>query len=353
MTERPKTMCAVLLTGHGDFDKLEYHQDVPVPAPGPDEVLVHVSASSVNNTDINTRIGWYAKGDSEATDTGETAIEGAWTGEPIKFPLIQGIDAAGTIVEAGQNVDARRIGQRVIVQSCLNSLQQDEISPFLGSERNGGFAEYVVVPAADAHKITSEITDIELGAVPCAYGTAENMLTEANLKAGEQVLITGATGNVGLAAVQLAKLRGAQVHVVASPAKQQALMSLGVASCSDRDLAELKAKKASFDVVIDLVGGEHFGTLLDLMKPFGRLAISGAVGGAMANIDLRTVYLKNLKIIGCTEQSRESFVRLVGLINQGRLKPPVHTVYPLADLVSAQKEFMDRKHIGKIVIRIS
>src|SRR5213596_158395 len=108
----PTVMAAVLLEGHGGFDRLRYRTDVPVPRPGPDEVLVRVAAAGVNNTDINTRIGWYSK-------TGGASDGGSWTGHVLKFPRIQGIDVCGTIVAIGEGVDGGRLGERVLIEPCL------------------------------------------------------------------------------------------------------------------------------------------------------------------------------------------------------------------------------------------
>ncbi len=341
--QNPNTMRAVLLTGHGDFSKLEIRTDLPIPQPGAHEVLIKVAASSVNNTDINMRVGWYAKNESE---------DGGWTGQSLPFPLIQGIDIAGEIVGVGTDIGPLRVGERVIVQCCLTSLRKDGVSPFVGSERDGGFAQYVCMPAPDVHAITSDISYVELAAIPCAYGTAESMLTEAGLKESERVLITGASGNVGLAAIQLALLRRAEIHALASPSKHQALLALGVTACYPHDLTGLMGGTIQFDVVIDLVGGPNWNDLFARMKPFGRIVISGAIAGPMATIDLRTLYLNNLRIFGCTEQSRESFVRLVEWINAGKIAPIIHKAYPLEEIVAAQQEFLARNHIGKIVLEL-
>ena len=347
MTSLPKTMRAMLLTRHGDFDALKFVTDYPVPVPLAGDVLIKVSASSVNNTDINTRVGWYAEKQDEGDD-----LKGGWGGSSLGFPRIQGTDICGTIVSIGREVDPARIGERVIVQACLVSRAENSVSPFVGSEIDGGFAEFAVVPAADAHLVSSELSDEELATLPCAYGTAENMIDTIGLTSGERVLITGASGNVGLAALQLAKLRGTRVHCLAAPAKHSILLSYGAESCSPSDGNGLAELANQFDCVIDMVGGDNWNQLFDLLNPFGRLAISGAIAGASTTVDLRKVYLKNLRIFGCTEQSRRSFETLISYLQLGRLSPPVHKIYPLEQLVDAQKEFLLKQHVGKIVIKI-
>jgi len=347
MTSIPKTMHAMLLTRHGDFDVLKFVADYPVPSPAAGEVLVKVSTSSVNNTDINTRIGWYAEQQEDADE-----LKGGWGGSSLGFPRIQGTDICGTIVSTGQDIDGTRIGERVIVQACLGSLAENAVSPFVGSEIDGGFAEYAVVPAADAHSINTRLCDEELATLPCAYGTAENMIETLKIKSEERVLITGASGNVGLAALQLANLRGARVHCLAAPAKHSILKTYGAESCSPSNGDGLAELANQFDFVIDLVGGDNWNDLFDVLKPFGRLAISGAIAGASTTLDLRKVYLKNLRIFGCTEQTQSSFQNVIRYVEQGRLTPPIHRIYPLEQLVDAQKEFLLKQHVGKIVIKI-
>ena len=347
MTSIPATMRAMLLTRHGGFDALKMVTDYPVPSPTQGEVLIKVSASSVNNTDINTRIGWYAEKQDNGND-----LKGGWGGSALGFPRIQGTDMCGTIVSTGKNVDRTRVGERVIVQACLGSKVENAISPFVGSEIDGGFAEFAVVPAADAHSVISDLTDEELATLPCAYGTAENMIETLGLKSGERVLITGASGNVGLAALQLALLRGAQVHCLAAPAKHDILRGYGAEDCTPSNGDGLSNFNNQFDCVIDLVGGDNWTALFDVLKPFGRLAISGAIGGASTHLDLRKLYLKNLRIFGCTEQSSRSFQNLLGYLHLGLLTPPIHAIYPLEQLADAQKEFLLKQHVGKIVIKI-
>tara|TARA_R110002110_G_scaffold414834_2_gene646092 strand:+ start:566 stop:1030 length:465 start_codon:yes stop_codon:yes gene_type:complete len=151
-TKLPETMAAVLLSGHGGFDKLEYRTDVPVPKPAANEVLIQVRGTSVNNTDINTRTAWYARSvrsdtESAASDDAITPEVGSWTGQPLQFPLIQGADCFGTIVAIGENVPASRIGSSVLVRSMMHG--PVNFRPFecvtLGSEFNGGFAQYCAV----------------------------------------------------------------------------------------------------------------------------------------------------------------------------------------------------------------
>ena len=350
-------MRAVLLTGHGGYDKLECRDDVPVPTPGPNDVLIRVSAAGVNNTDINTRIGWYSKSVVEATDVGAASgIEGAgddgWSGAAFQFPRIQGADACGHIVAVGDDVDPARIGERVLVEPVFRGASRFDIVYF-GSEVDGGFADYSCVPSMHAHRVNSMLSDIELASFPCAYGTAENILTRVNLQAGERVLITGASGGVGSAAVQLAKRRGAEVTAMAANAKAGIVRSLGASQVVPRD-ADLTALfgQEYFDAVVDVVGGTQFSSILNVLKRGGRYGVSGAISGPIVDLDLRTLYLKDLRLIGCTVLEHEVFGNLVSYIERGEIKPVIAATYDLSDIVTAQEAFLTKQHVGKIVLSL-
>jgi len=352
-------MAAVLLTGHGGLEKLEYRTDVSVPRPGPGEVLIQVSAAGVNNTDINTRIGWYSKAIDSATSAGGVngfgavdAADATWSGEPLRFPRIQGADVCGRILDVGDGVAHDRIGERVIVRNLLRT--PVEYRPYecwtLGSECDGGFAQFTVAPARETYAVNSPLSDAELAAVPCAYSTAENMLHRAAVGA-ERVVVTGASGGVGLAAVQLARRRGASVIAVCSPDKAHEVQAQGADVTLGRDadlVAELGA--SSVDVVIDVVGGPRSSQLLNLLRPGGRYAISGAIGGPVAEIDLRTIYLRDLTLLGCTFQEDAVFDNLVGYIERGEIRPVVSATYSLEEIGRAQEDFLTKRHVGKLVM---
>ncbi len=358
--ELPETMTAVVLTGHGGIDKLEYRDDLPVPVPAADEVLIRVGASAVNNTDINTRTGWYSK--AVETDTGAGGLAGfdsvheadaSWSGVPLTFPRIQGADCCGEIVAVGSAVDRDRIGERVLVRNLqqLSGEQQPWQCITWGSECDGGFAQYASARSDEAFRIESPLSDVELASFPCAYSTAENMIERAGVTAEDRVLITGASGGVGAAAVQLAKRRGAQVIGVSGAAKRQAVSELGADRVLVRDrslLAELG--RDSVDVVIDLVAGPGWKELPELLRPGGRYAVAGAIAGPLVELDVRTLYLKDLSFFGCTWQPRSVFENLVRYIERGEIRPLVAAEYPLREIAQAQQDFLAKGYVGKLVL---
>ncbi|MEO1016220.1 MAG: alcohol dehydrogenase family protein [Pseudomonadota bacterium] len=357
----PKTMQAVLLTGHGGFDKLVVRDDVPVPQPAADAVLIRVGAAAINNTDINTRTAWYSKAVAEGTTraggTGGFAAasqdDASWAGKALTFPRIQGIDVCGTIVGAGADVSPSRIGERILVEPCLRS--PVDWAPyqgwFLGSECDGGFAEYVAVPAVHAYRIECSLSDVELASFPCAYSTAENMLTRAKLQAGERILITGASGGVGSAAIQLAKRRGAEVLAVTSPAKTDTIKALGATTIFSRDTDLTQALgPETIDVVVDLVAGPMWPQFLKVLKRGGRYAVAGAIGHPNVELDVRSLYLKDLSFFGCAILDQDVFPNLINYIAGQDIHPIVAETFPLSEIVAAQQSFLDKGFVGKIVL---
>jgi len=273
---------AVVTTGNGGFDKLHY-REVPLPELGTGEVLIKVLAAGVNNTEINTRLGWYSGG--------------GWH-IPTPFPFIQGTDCCGIVTQTFDSADAALIGRRVLVRPCM---------------RPDGF---------------SSMLNIWMGSD-----------------------FDGASGGVGSAVVQLTKVRGATVTAIVGKSKMDEVLRIGADFVVDRDsdiVSELGEE--CFDVVIDNVGGPHFAGELNTLKRGGRYASSGAIGGPLVNLDLRTMYLKDLTLIGCTAWDEPVFPQLVSYIESNRIKPLVAKTFPLADIAHAQQEFLEKKHVGKFVL---
>jgi len=354
----PSSMHGVQLLGHGGFDKLVYREDLPVPLPEVGDVLIQVAAAGVNNTDINTRIGWYSK--SVTTDTEAGGADGftmvddedaSWMGVPLKFPRIQGADICGRIIGVGAEVDPARIGERVLVQTMQPLRDAAQITCMtIGSEYDGGFAQYAVAKSEFTFAVNCDWSDAELATIPCAYSTAENMLKRANVTM-ETILVTGASGGVGSAAVQLAKRRGSRVIAVASAGKRQEVMMLGADQVIDRE-ADIMAvlNTETIDVIIDLVAGPSWPRLLEVLKRGGRYITAGAIAGPMVELDVRTLYLKDLTLLGATYQDDEIFPNLISYIEAGEICPTLAATYQLSDIARAQEDFLAKKHTGKLVL---
>lgn len=348
-------MSAVLLLGHGGLDMLQYRDDVATPQPRAGEVLIRVAAAGVNNTDINTRIGWYSKRVSEATSSAQPVAEtddGGWTGTPLPFPIIQGADVCGFIVATGNGVSASRIGERVLVrtmQQCPSGAPFTTVT--LGSEMNGAFAQYMVARSSETYSVNCGWTDVELGSIPCAYSTGENLLQRAGVTSNDRVLVTGASGGVGSAVVQLARRRGAYVCALVSRAKSDAIRMVGADDVITRgdDLVALLGRE-SFDVVVDLVAGPDWSSFLEVLRRGGRYVTSGAIAGPLVQLDVRTLYLKDLNLLGATFQDPIVFTNLIGYIEAGEIRPLVHATYPLRDIAAAQTAFLEKSFVGKLVL---
>lgn len=346
-------MMAVVTTGTGGYDKLDYRQ-VRRPVPGPGEVMLSVLAAGINNTDINTRLGWYSETVRAGTETSggdEDRPDGGWNAA-TPFPLIQGTDCCGRIVSVGSGVDRGRIGERVLVRSCMRVSGFNRMETvWLGSDFDGAFAQFVKVPEGEAFTVDCGWSDAELASIPCAYGTAENMIHRASVRGGERVLVPGASGGVGSALIQLAKRRGAEVIAITSASKSAAIRDLGAAHVLERQddpVAVLGAE--SVDVVIDSVGGAAFGKMLKVLKRGGRYVSSGAIAGPIVELDMRTMYLKDITLIGCTAWDAPTFPNLISYIEKGELRPLLAATYPLERIAEAQQAFQSKSHIGKIVL---
>ncbi len=349
----PATMAAVLLTGHGGPDRLVYRRDVPVPVPAAGEVLVEVAACGMNNTDVWVREGAYG------TETDPAAVS-TWRrqGSTLTFPRIQGTDIVGRVAAVGAGVPAGRIGERVMVDFSIYNTEGDSLAEidYIGHGRDGGYAEYAAVPADHAHAVQAPLSDAELATFCCAYLTAEHMLDRAAVIAGERVLVTGASGGVGSALVQLCRARGAIPYAVVGAGKADAVAELGaeaVITRGDGDLAGSVARATggrAIDVVADVVAGPLFNDLLRILRPEGRYTTAGAIAGPVVQLDLRTLYLKHLQLHGSSQGTRGAFRRLLGYIEAGRIRPALAGVYPLSEFHRAQADFIAKGFVGKLVV---
>ena len=349
----PENMRAQVLVRHGGYDEaLEYRTDYPVPKPGPHQVLIRVSACGVNNTDINTRVGWYAKEITSSTNESNVYNEddsskskkqkvtiGGFDGG-IHFPRIQGGDVVGTAAGFGDAVSEENqkyfMGRRIMVDPVERDwdggdaeLMNVDKTKYIGSGYDGGFADYMVAHVKNVYAIDPDsdaddcrtasplpLSDMELATFAISYTTAENMLFRSSVTEKDTVLITGASGGVGSALIQLAKRRGAKVVAMASASKHEQLRSTLtclqptdaiVPRCTDFESLDKVLKDAIGEeykicVVTDIVGGQDlFPALLQvLQRGVGRYVCSGAIAGPIVPLDLRDLYLKDLTFYGCT-----------------------------------------------------
>ena len=320
--------------GNGGLEQLDY-REVRRPRPDEGEVLVRVLAAGVNATDINTRAGWYA--------------EGGWS-SPSPFPFIQGTDCCGLVAEAGPGCDEALLGERVLVRPCMRprGFESPE-TVWLGSDFDGAFAQYVLAPASEVFPVHSGLSDDELAVVPCSFGTAENMLARAGVRRGQHVVVTGASGGVGSAAVQLARLRGAEVTAITSESKAARVRDLGATRVVLRDLTAV-LEEQSADVVVDNVSGPGLDRLLAVLRRGGVYVSSGAIAGPDVGFDKRTFYLRDLTLMGCTAWDEPVFPALVDYLERDEVRPPVAAAFPLERIAEAQTEFLEQRHVGSYVL---
>jgi len=355
MSSISSTMSGYVLTGFGGMEKLVWQEDLRTPNPGIGEVLIRVGASSVNNTDINARIGWYSKAVTKGTIEGEvdqptSRDEDDWIVTSAQFPRIQGADCCGEIVAVGSGVDREMVGERVLVRAVQPSDAAD--SPYgvllFGWDCDGAFAEYTKALARHAFPVRSGWTDTELASVVCAFSTAEGMLERAAVGA-ERVLITGASGGVGSAAVQLAKRRGAVVTAVTSPDKAEEVRRLGADRVVERG-APIPA--GAFDVAVDLVAGPGFQSVVLALGKGGRYVTAGAIAGPIVTFDARDLYLNDKTLYGATYQPEHLFGNLVRYIEKDEIRPVVAKTFGLRELHAAQEAFLRKDYVGKIAIQV-
>ncbi|MES0836865.1 zinc-binding dehydrogenase [Nocardiopsis tropica] len=343
-----ETMRAVRIAEHGGPEVLGL-TEVAVPTPQEGEVLVRVGSVALNNTDLWTREGAYGRpGDPEALS--------GWRG-PIEFPRIQGADVAGRVAAVGAGVDEALVGRRVVVDPAIYDTGGPDANPvgLMGSERDGGYAEYVTAPAEQAHDVTeSPLTDDQLAALPTAYGTALGMIERGRMREGETVLVSGASGGVGLALIQIARARGARVVAVSSGSKIGAVREAGAHEVVDRARDVVGQVRAAapegIDVALDVIAGDLLNEGLPLLREGGRWVVAGALGGYDASFDVRRLYLHNAQLIGSAMHTPTHFDLLMDLARRAAIRPVIAAAFPLDRAARAQEELARRGHVGKIVL---
>jgi len=344
-------MKAVVLPRYGGPEVLEYVEDRPKPIPGPDEVLLHVHAASINHLDLTVR-------------------EGIPTLKLV-LPHILGADVAGEVAQLGSDVTGFEPGDRVVANPGLtcgvcefcvagdDSLCKDY--RILGEHVPGTYAEYVAVPAKNLLPIPVDMEWTTAAAAPLVFMTAWRLLvTRAAIRPGEDVLILGAGSGVSTAAIQIAKLVGCTVYTTSSSdEKLRRAKELGAdVVVNYRTMSWSKAVweltgKRGVDVVLDHVGEATFKDSLRSLRKGGRLVIPGASTGPMPQIDLRYLFWRQLSILGSTMANRREFEEVMKLVFMGRLKPVVDRVFPLQQARDAH-EYLERgEQFGKVVLRVA
>lgn len=303
----------------------------------------------MNNTDLWTRQGAYGSAENP------NALSG-WRG-PITFPRIQGADVAGRVVAVGSDADEQLIGRRVVIDPAIYDADSPDANPvgLMGSERDGGYAQYVTAPTVRVHDVTdSPLTDDQLATLPTAYGTALGMIERGRVQAGETVLVSGASGGVGLGLVQLARARGAHVLAISSGSKRGAVYQAGAHDVLDRAYSIVEQVQAiapqGIDVGLDVVAGDLLRDGLSLLREGGRWVVAGALGGSDVHFDVRRLYLHNAQVIGSSMHTPTHFALLMEMARRGDLDPVIAATFSLDDVREAQQTLARREHVGKIIL---
>src|SRR6476660_5199175 len=334
-----KTMKALLLKKHGTLDDLELVTDYPLPQVIEGHVVIRVGASSFNYHDYFTVKGM--------------------PGIKVPLPVIIGLDMAGEIAEVGPGVAKWKAGDRVLV----NPVNQRK--GLMGEMLDGGMAEYCLVAADQLVKMPDGVSFEDAASLPVAYGTAHRMLiTHNTVKKGDRVLVLGASGGVGTGCVILAKLLGAEVIACASSDdKLRRLKEMGADEVVDYTKTDWsrwavekygKPQRRSYeggvDVVVNFTGGDTWLPSLRCIKRGGKLLVCGATAGHDPKEDLRYVWSFEIEIKGSNSFYDDNLAALMELIQQGKIKPVIDKVLPLAQAAEGLRLIQDREIFGKVVV---
>jgi NADPH:quinone reductase-like Zn-dependent oxidoreductase len=340
-------MKAVVFNQHGGPEVLQY-VDVPNPRPGPGEVLIEVKATSINHIDIFLRRGM--------------------PGIKVPLPKIVGSDAAGIIRELGRDVSGLTPGQRVTInpgiacghcEFCSAGFGSQCVSwAMVGENRDGAYAEFVVVPAHVVLPIPDHISFEEAAAAPLVFLTAWSMMVgKGNIRPGEDVLVLGAGAGVGTAAIQIAKLVGCRVFATASNAeKLQRAKELGADFLInytreefDKTIRDLTNKRG-VDIVVDYIGADTWVRSLRSARRGGRVLTCGATTGFAPQTDLRHIFFRQVQVLGSTMGSHREFLDVMKCVFRGQLKPVIDRVLPLPEAGKGHELIEQRAVFGKIVL---
>lgn len=335
-------MRAVLTTAHGGPEVLELRSDYPRPEPGEGEVRVKVAATAVNFHDIFTRRGM--------------------PGIKIELPVIVGSDIAGTVDAVGAGVSADWLGKRVLIDPVMRDADR---MGMLGETVDGGRAEYCKAGASMLVEIPRGVSFDEAAALPLAYGTAYRMLvTRGAVKAGERVMVLGASGGVGVACVQIARMLGAEVLAFASSStKLRRLEQLGASHVGNYverpfldTVKEVYGKPRTsgvggVDVAVNFTGGDTLPATQKCVKMNGRILCCGATAGFNLSIDARYWWTYEHTMIGSDGWQKADLATLLGLVADGRLSPVIDRVLPLEETARAEGLLENREVVGKVLIK--
>lgn len=335
-----KTMKALLLSEHGDLDQLKVVTDKPVPTATAGHVVIRVGASSFNYHDVFTVRGM--------------------PGIKVPLPVVIGLDMAGEIVEVGDDVSDWKVGDRVLVNPL------NRAKGLMGEMLDGGMAEYCLVSAQQLIALPEKVSYEDAAALPVAYGTAHRMLiTHNTVKAGDRVVVLGASGGVGTACVILAKLLGAEVIACAgSDAKGEQLLKIGadhVINYRDTDFSkwaiaqygkpQRRNNEGGVDVVINFTGGDTWVPSLKCLKRGGTLLVCGATAGHDPKEDLRYVWSFELNIKGSNSFYDDNLKALLDMVADGSVKPVIDRVVPLEQAAEGLALIRDREVLGKVIVK--
>lgn len=335
-------MRAVLTVGHGGLDRLQLNESYPDPQPGPDEVLLRIAFTAVNYHDIFTRRGM--------------------PGIRIPLPVIVGSDIAGEVVATGAEVHAWKPGDRVLVDPVFRDGTRFGM---IGETTHGGRAELIAVPAAQLVAVPPAVSLKDAASLPLAYGTAYRMLvSQGALARGEKILILGASGGVGVACVQIARLLGAQIiAVTSSAAKQRVLATLGVDHVIDSSQEGLVdavrriygkprvSGGGGVDVAVNFTGGDTWRDTQRTVTHGGRILSCGATAGFDVSTDMRFLWTFEHRYIGSNGWGVADLEALLRLLAEGRLKPVIDRVLPLAEAAAGERLLEERAVIGKVLLQ--
>ena len=334
-------MKAMLTTAHGDRSVLAYRDDYPAPSTGPGEVVLDVAACAVNFHDVFTRRGM--------------------PGIKLDLPVVVGSDIAGTVSALGDGVDAQWQGKRVLVDPVYF---HDGKPHMIGETVDGGRAEQVAVPAANLIELPDSVSFEAAASLPLAYGTAWRMMvTIGKVSAGEKVLVLGASGGVGVACVQIAKLCGCEVLACASSeSKLERLREVGADHVHNyvdapfregvRDVFGKPRLDGSggVNVAVNFTGGDTMGDTQRCVAKGGRILTCGATAGYDLKIDARYWWSYEHQMLGSDGWERGDLEALVALIAEGKLDPVIDKVLPISETAEAERMMEDREVFGKILL---